>query len=105
MNTSKLNTEEAPNKWWAARDAHMRNICNKTLWDDDVLLQVDRMAGIMDMLYYGKVHKRFGKRQVTLKIERARVKDKRLIAEMEAHWAEQGISKKVTAQGIIYRIR
>lgn len=104
MQTVTLNTEEAPNKWWAARDARMRNYANSTLYDNATRIRAERMKLVLEMLYHARaVYIAYGKRGVSLKVDRAHVRDRRELAAMEADWAVQGVVKRVSDQGVIYR--
>ena len=104
MQTTFKNTDEAPVKWWAAQDARMRNIKNKSQWDESIKLKVERMKMVLDCLYSGTIYEAYGKRQVSIKIDQARVKDRSDLALMEAEWARQGITKTETAQGVLYKV-
>ena len=104
MQTVYKETQEAPNKWWAAQDARMRNIANKSLWDAAVQLKVERMKMVLDMLYAGKIHEAYGKRRVAIKVYKAVIKDRKQLREIEAQWATEGITKTLTPQGLLYQI-
>ena len=104
MHTVTLNTEEAPNKFWAARDARMRNYANSTRYDSATKIRAERMKLVLEMLYAARaVYIAYGKRGVSVKVDRASVRDKRELAAMEAQWASEGTVKRVSAQGVIYR--
>ena len=104
MKTLALETKEADNKWWAARDARMRNYANSTLYDNATRIRAERMKLVLEMLYAARaVYIAYGKRGVSLKVDRAHVRDRRELAAMEADWAVQGVVKKVSDQGVIYR--
>ena len=104
MRTLALDTKEAPNKWWAARDARMRNYANSTLYDSATRIRAERMKLVLEMLYAARaVYIAYGRRGVSLKVDRASVRDRRELAAMEADWAVQGVVKKVSDQGVIYR--
>jgi hypothetical protein len=104
MKTFVKDTNEAPNKWWAFQDARMRNIKNKSHWGDGVKLKVEQMKMVLDCLYAGSIYEAYGKKSVSIKIDKPRVKDRIDLALMEAEWACQGITKTETAQGILYRV-
>jgi hypothetical protein len=104
MNTKELDTKEATNKWWAARDARMRNYANSTLYTDKVKIRAERMKLVLEMLYAARaVYIAYGKRGVSVKVDRAHVRDRKELATMEALWASEGTVKKVSEQGVIYR--
>ena len=104
MQTQFRNTEEAPVKWWAANDARMRNIKNKSYWSDSVKLKVEAMKAVLDCLYRGQIYEAYGKKSVSIKIDRASVKARSDLALMEAEWAREGITKTETPQGVLYRV-
>jgi hypothetical protein len=104
MQTQFKNTQEAPVKWWAAQDARMRNIKNKSHWASTVQLKVEKMKMVLDCLYIGNIYEAYGKRQVSIKIDRPRVKNRSDLSMMEAEWAQQGITKTETAQGVLYKV-
>ena len=104
MQTTFKDTNEVPVKWWAFQDAKMRNIKNKSHWGDSVKLKVEQMKMVLDCLYAGSIYEAYGKKSVSIKIDKPRVKDRSDLALMEAEWARQGITKTETAQGILYRV-
>lgn len=104
MKQNFLDTREAPVKWFAAQDAHMRNSVNKTIWPDSVHQRVQRMLSVLDMLYAGNIYEAYGRRRASIKIDRPTVRDRRWLNLMEQEWAEQGVVKTVTPQGILYKV-
>lgn len=105
MFTTLVNVEEAPNKWWASYDARARNLANKTHYSQDVQVQVDRMKLVLPMVYSTtRVYEAYGKRGVSIKVENAQISDRKSLRLLEAEWNKKGFVKKVTPQGIIYRL-
>lgn len=105
MKTAVLNTEEAQNKRWAAQDARMRNIANKSLYTQAMQIRVERMMMAMTLVYgYKTIYDAYGKKGVSIKIDRAYVKDNKNLALLEKDWTAQGVTKKVSEQGVIYRL-
>jgi hypothetical protein len=41
---------------------------------------------------------------VAVKIDKPIVKNKQMLREIEADWAQRGITKTVTPQGVLYRL-
>lgn len=106
MKTQTLETKEAAVKWWAARDARMRNYANSTLYTEQQKIAAERMKLVLEMVYAAKsVYIAYGKTGVSLKVDGARVRDRKELGLMEAGWARAGVTKKVSAQGVIYRFR
>ena len=100
-----LDTQEAPTKWWAAQDARMRNLANKSHYAESVHIRVERMVLALGLCYAARgIHEAFGKTGVSVKVDHPTfVRDRANLALLEADWAEQGVVKKVSAQGVIYR--
>ncbi len=106
MKTLELDTKEAPNKWWAARDARMRNYANSTRYSDSQKIAAERMKLALEIVYAAKsVYIAYGKTGISLKVDGARVRDRKELALMEAGWAIAGYEKRVSAQGVIYRFK
>jgi hypothetical protein len=105
MQEKFLNTEEAPNKWFAAYDARMRSLANQTSFSQAQQIQAERMYAVLDMVYAGRIFEpKYNKTMITLKIENATVKDKKNLKLLEEDWAKLGVKKRPTAQGINYNI-
>ena len=104
MKTSIINTEEAPNKRWAAQDARMRNIANKSHYSQAVQVQIERMKMALTLVYSAKnIYDSYGKKGISIKVDGAYVKDNKGLAMLEQDWTRDGFIKKVSAQGVIYR--
>jgi len=105
MLTRDLDTQAAPTAWWAAQDARMRNIVNKSHYAESTHIRVERMVLALGLCYSAQgIHEAFGKRGVSVKVDRPGfVKDRKNLALLEADWAELGVVKRVSAQGVIYR--
>lgn len=104
MRTQFQDTREAPNKWWAAQDARVRNAANKTHWPESVHLQVERMKAALDSLYAGRIYEAYGRRGVSIKIDNPQVRDRKWLRVLEEDWSSQGVTKTLTPQGILYKI-
>jgi hypothetical protein len=105
MQTLELNTQEAPTKWYAAQDARMRNAANKSHYTESVQIQVERMKMVLGMVYAAKgIYEAFGKKGVSVKVDGARVKDQKNLTALEGDWTALGFTKKITPQGVIYRL-
>jgi hypothetical protein len=105
MKTTFINTEEAPNKWWAAQDARMRSIANASHYADSAKIRAERMRYALELAYAGRFfNPKYGKRGITIKIENARVRDRKILQQLEADYALQGVLKRVSPQGINYYI-
>lgn len=106
MKTQSLNTQEAPNKWWAARDARIRNYVNSTLYTEQQRIAAERMKMALELVYHAKgVYIAYGKTGISLKVDGARVRDFKELSLMEAGWSIVGFVKRVSPQGVIYRFK
>ena len=105
MQSKDLDTQSAPNKWWAARDARMRNYANSTLFTEAEKIRAERMRGALELCYmHSGVHVNYRGRFIAVKVDGAEVKRRGDLQLLEADWANEGITKRVSAQGVIYRI-
>jgi hypothetical protein len=105
MKTVEWNTQEAPNKWWAARDASMRNYANSTHYTAQQRLAAERMKLALGLVYHAKnIYIAYGKRGISLKVDGGRVIDRRELTLLEAGWDQAGVVKRVTPQGVTYRL-
>ena len=105
MKTVDLDTKEAPNKWWAARDARMRNYANSTRYSNTQKIAAERMKLALELVYAARaVHIAYGKTGVSLKVDRGFVRDRKELSLLEQGWAAAGVIKKVSAQGVLYRM-
>jgi hypothetical protein len=106
MQTSTLDTNEAQNKRWAAQDARMRNIANKSKYSQAIQVRVERMKMVLTLVYSAKnIYDAYGKKGISIKVDGAFVKDRKALSQLEADWTAQGVAKKVSAQGVIYRFQ
>ncbi len=103
MRNKQLDTKEATVKWWAARDASMRNIANASLYTDKQKTRAERMKLALEMVYAAKgVHINYRKTKIAVKVDGALVRRKGDLKQLEADWTKQGVIKSVSAQGVIY---
>jgi len=107
MQIKNIETNEAPAKWWASQDARMRNLANKSHYSAQTHVRVQRMVMALDHCYSARaIHEAFGKNGVSIKIDRpGGVRDRVNLRLLEQDWAQAGVTKKVSAQGIIYRFK
>jgi hypothetical protein len=105
----QIETDNKPagvHAWFAARDAAFRSAVNSSHFQNAVKIKAERVKLVLEMLYYSDtVSITYNKSSVRVKVHNARPRDKKLIAEWDSTWAQDGILvKKSTAQGIIYLI-
>ncbi len=103
MRAKELDTQEAPYKWLAARDARMRNIVNATRFTDAQKTRAERMKLVLEMVYASRaVHINYRKTKIAIKIDSAQVVDRVNLRALEAEWTQAGVTKTQSAQGVIY---
>lgn len=107
MQALELETSAAGRFAYAAvRDARMRNIANASHYSEAQKLQAERMKLVMEFVYnYDAVYINYRKNKIAIKVDNARVKDSILLKEFEADWEAKGITKTLSAQGVIYSFK
>jgi hypothetical protein len=106
MRTVTLNTEEAPNKFFALQDRRMRNAVNKTLYSYAQQTQLGRIKLALEAVVRGTVYDvGYGRRSAGVKVQAgAYITDPQLLKLLEADWAALGIYKKESPQGFQYHM-
>ena len=106
MNATELDTKAAPFAWIAARDAAMKSYAASTLYTDAQKVRAERMKLGLEMVYSARsAFITYRKKFVTIKLDQARVRDRKTLALLEQDYTAQGdVTKVITDQGITYRI-
>ena len=106
MNATELDSKAAPFAWVAARDAAMKSYAASTLYTEAQKVRAERMKLGLEMVYSARsAFITYRKKFVTIKLDQARVRDRKTLALLEQDYTAQGdITKVVTDQGITYRI-
>ena len=106
MNATELDSKAAPFAWIAARDAAMKSYAASTLYTDAQKVRAERMKLGLEMVYSAKsAFITYRKKFVTIKLDQARVRDRKTLALLEQDYTTQGdVTKVITDQGITYRI-
>jgi hypothetical protein len=105
MLASTLDTKEASNAFFAARDARMRNYAMSSTYTDKERLKAERVKLALECVYrVTEVHINYRQKFIAVKLCNAIVRDRASVADLEAFYAQEGIVKRTTAQGTIYRI-
>lgn len=105
MQTKDLDTLSASNKWFAARDARMRNYIKSSLYNEVEKLKAERMRLGLGLVYSTKdIHINYRDRFIAIKLDNPTVKDNKTLRLLESDYAKQGIIKRTSSQGVIYRI-
>ena len=106
MNATELDSKAAPFAWVAARDAAMKSYAASTLYTEAQKVRAERMKLGLEMVYSARsAFITYRKKFVTIKLDQARVRDRKTLALLEQDYTAQGdVTKVVTDQGITYRI-
>ena len=105
MLSTVLKTEESSNKLGAYLDARMRNHAGKSHYSYKDQTRAERMKLVLELVYNAKeIYINYRAKFIAVKVPGATVADKVSLSELESEWAEQGVTKAVTAQGVVYRI-
>ena len=105
MHTRDLETRPAPNGWWARKDANLLNLRWEPTYSERQKTQASQMRGCLELCYgYRDTHINYRERFIAIKVDRAVVRDRRMLALLEQEWTQRGVERRTTAQGVIYRI-
>ena len=105
MHTVTLNTKEAPTKWWARKDAEDRNLMNSSLWSDWDKIRADFIKLDLMLIYRARgYYVSYGKLGISVKVDKIySIADRKHLRQAEKKWAQEGVYRKETPQGVIYR--
>ena len=106
METKELEYKNAGQfAWFAARDARMRSFANSTLYTEAEKNRAERMRMGLTLVYGGKeFHIEYRKKFISVKIDKPVVRDRKTLALLESDYNLIGVVKRVTNQGVTYRI-
>ena len=105
MKSTDLETQSAGYyAYAAARNARMTSTINASHFSEAQKIQAERMRLALEMVYAGTVHVNFRKKQITLKVDRPTVRDRKELALLEQDWAARGVTKRISEQGVNYKI-
>ena len=89
----------------AARDASMRAVAMWSHYTDRERVRAERIKIGLEMVYNAKgVHINPRGKFIAIKVDQARVRDRKMLALLEKDYELLSITKVVTKQGITYRI-
>ena len=106
MQAGELDTKSAGYYAYAAAlNARMTSLVNSSHFSDAQKLQAERMRLAIDLVYASRgVHVNYRKTQITIKVDQPRVRDRAMLAMLEQDWTGAGVTKRVSDQGVNYRI-
>jgi hypothetical protein len=106
MKQTELETKSAGSyAYAAARDARMRNIVESSHYSEKQKIAADRMALALELVYHARaIHINYRKKFISVKVDRAYVKNRENLQYLEAEYETLGYKKSSSPQGVIYRI-
>lgn len=106
MYATELETKSAPFAWIAARDAAIKSYAASTSYTEAEKVRAERMKLGLEMVYAAKnAYVTYRKKFIAIKLDQARVRDRRTLTLLEQDYTQQGdVTKVITDQGITYRI-
>ena len=106
MKTLFLDTvnAEKQHKWFASQDAVRRAANNWSHYSSAQKTQAHRMVLGLELALAGEIFINPRQKFIAIKVQNARVRDRKILLDLEAQYEQQGIIKIVTLQGITYRI-
>lgn len=105
MQSSTLDTKEATNAFFAARDARMRNYAMGSTYSAAEKLRAERMKLGLELAYNSdEIHINYRGKFIAVKMSNASVRDRNTMNKLESMYAIEGVVKRISKQGTIYRI-
>ena len=106
METKELEYRNAGKfAWFAARDARMRSYENASLYTEEEKVRAERIRVGLTLAYRAKqFHVEYRKKFISVKLDGAVVLDRKNLKTLEADYSNLGVVKRVTNQGVTYRI-
>ena len=105
MQNTDIDSRPAPNAWWAKQDANLLNLKWASTYSESQKLRAARLRGCLELIYgHRQTYVNYRERSIAIKVDRAVVRDRRMLADLEPEWAAEGIKTKTSGQGIIYHI-
>ena len=107
MYSKELDSKPSYRPWFSKADAEARNTANKSLYGPKQLLEAERVRLALGLVYHNRgIYINYRDRFIAVKVDRAQtIRGQRLEREvLEKEYETRGYSKRVTAQGVIYRI-
>jgi hypothetical protein len=107
MKAKELDTQPAGYYAYAAvRDARMRNFAMSSKYNEAQKVQAERMKLGLEMVYSARgFYINYRAKFIAIKIENPQVRDRKNLKLLEQDYENAGISKEITPQGVIYRIK
>lgn len=107
MKTATLDTPASTCPFWAILDRRANNSANKTLYTTKQVTRAIRLLDALPNFYRGTFYDEpsYGTTGISVKVGNPQVADRKGLRAYEALLEAEGITKKITKQGILYRIK
>jgi len=107
IKTAVIDTKESPVPYWAILDRRVRNSANKSLYTTKQITRAIRLQDALRGFYNGTFYDEpsYGTTGISVKVGNPHVTDKRGLKAYEDLLTQEGITKKVSGQGVLYRIK
>ena len=107
ITTAVLSTKESTVPFWAIQDRRMNNIKNKTRYTQRQITRAIRLQDALRLFYKGTFYDEpsYGTTGISIKVGNPTVIDNPGLAAYEKLLEAEGITRKVSAQGVLYRIK
>lgn len=107
IKTAVIDTKDSPTPFWAILDRRVRNAANKSLYTSKQITRAIRLQDALRSFYSGTFYDEpsYGTRGISVKVGNPSVRDRAGLKAYEAELAKEGITKKISAQGVLYRIK
>lgn len=105
MQALAIDTHESTSKFAAFMDARVRSYAASTHYSQAERTAAERIRLALDLVYSAReIYVTYRKKFINVKVEAGLVRDRRQLADLEQDFERRGITKLVSAQGIMYRI-
>ena len=107
MYSKDIDTTRSSRPWYSIQDARMKNIANASRYSDRQKLEAERVKLALDTVYHNSnIYINYRERFIAVKVDRAQPRTgfKLERATLEKEYEQRGYQRRVSAQGIIYRI-
>ena len=105
MQALTIDTRESTSKFAAFMDARVRSYAASTHYSQAERTAAERMRLVLELVYSARtIYVTYRKKFINVKVEAGTVRDRAQLLALEQDFERRGITKLVSAQGIMYRI-
>ena len=105
IKTVRLNSATADLPWQAIKDCERRNRANKKLYTKAQQQLAETTVSMVGIAYhYDNLYVNFRKKFISVKVSGARIRNRADSKLLDNVFGDQGYTKAITPQGVIFRI-